>query len=98
MERLIWSFRSKINAKTWHGHLDQYVFLQSYDDIPRFWNLAHNITTGMIPKKDEGTKLSSAIDVPEYVLPAIMKKLRALLHQDEPAGSQGLASRSATSS
>jgi hypothetical protein len=86
MERLISSFfRSKINAKTWHGHLDQYVFLQSFDDIPWFWNLAHIITTGMIPKKDEGAKLGSAIDVPEYVKPAIMEKLSALLDLDEPA-------------
>jgi len=72
MERLILSFfRSKISAKTWHGLLDQYVFLKSYDDRPRFWNLAHIVTTGMIPNKDEGAKLGSAIDVPEYVLLAL---------------------------
>ncbi|XP_048548090.1 uncharacterized protein LOC125527622 [Triticum urartu] len=74
-------FRSRITSKQWHGLIDQYVFLESYDDRPRFSNLMHKITTGMVPKKDDGVALRSAINVPECVKPAILKKLCASLEQ-----------------
>ncbi|TVU24185.1 hypothetical protein EJB05_26588, partial [Eragrostis curvula] len=81
-ERLILSFfKSKIIDKSWHGLIDQYVFVQSYDDKPKIWNWIHKITTGMIPKKEDGAKLSSAIDVPEYVKPVILKTLNAILER-----------------
>lgn len=80
MESVILSFfKYKIIARRWHGHIDQYVFLESYNDKPKFWNLLHKLTTGMVPKKEDGAKLSSAIDVPEYVMPAILEKLGAIL-------------------
>ncbi|KAL6908245.1 hypothetical protein ACP4OV_002415 [Aristida adscensionis] len=86
MERLIsMIFKSRIIGKSWHGLMDQYVFVLSYDSRPKVWNWIHNITTGMIPKKDDGAKLCSAIDVPEFVKSEILKKLHAIL---EPAGSQ----------
>uniref|UniRef100_A0A8I6WZW6 USP domain-containing protein n=1 Tax=Hordeum vulgare subsp. vulgare TaxID=112509 RepID=A0A8I6WZW6_HORVV len=82
MERIIPSFfRSRITSKQWHGHIDQYVFLESYDDRPRFWNFLHYITTGMVPKKDDGATLHSAIDVPGCVRLAVLEKLRASLEQ-----------------
>ncbi|KAL6893724.1 hypothetical protein ACP4OV_007822 [Aristida adscensionis] len=86
MERLISGFfRAKIKAKRWHGRLDQYIFLQSYDDRPKFCNFIHMVTTGlMFPKKEDGAKLSSAINVPEYVRHAVLEKLHALLNQDGP--------------
>nr|CAB3495980.1 unnamed protein product [Digitaria exilis] len=89
MERLILSlFRFKINAKMWHGHLDQYIFLQSYKDRPKFWNLIHYVTTGLIAKRDDGAKLGRAIDVPQCVQPAILEKLSALLDVLAKPGSQ----------
>ncbi|XP_037428865.1 uncharacterized protein LOC119294721 isoform X1 [Triticum dicoccoides] len=80
MEGIISSFfKSKITSKQWHGHIDQYVFLESYD--ARFWNFLHHITTGMVPKKDDGATLSNAIDVPECVKAAILKRLCASLQK-----------------
>ncbi|KAL6654182.1 hypothetical protein ACP70R_007647 [Stipagrostis hirtigluma subsp. patula] len=82
MERLMLCFfKSKIKAKRWHKHLDQYFFLQSYDDRPKFCNFIHTVTTGMLPKKDDGAKLSHAIDVPKYVRYAALEKLRAIMDQ-----------------
>ncbi|VAH23751.1 unnamed protein product [Triticum turgidum subsp. durum] len=82
MERTMSSlFRSRVTTKQWHGLIDQYVFLESYDDRPRFWNLLHKITTGMAPKKDDGATLRDAIDVPECVRPTILKKLCASLEK-----------------
>lgn len=81
MERLILSFfTSKIIAKRWHGLVDQYVFVQSYDDRPKFWNLIHKVTTGVV-SKDDGGKAWQRYDVPEHVRPAILEKLRAILEQ-----------------
>ncbi|KAF7004618.1 hypothetical protein CFC21_019826 [Triticum aestivum] len=74
-------FKSRITSKHWHGLIDQYVFLESYDDIPRCWNVMHQISTGMVPKKGDGAKLRSAISVPECIKPAILKKLRASLEK-----------------
>uniref|UniRef100_A0A0E0RAZ9 USP domain-containing protein n=1 Tax=Oryza rufipogon TaxID=4529 RepID=A0A0E0RAZ9_ORYRU len=62
----------------WHGQIDQYVFLESYDDRPRIWNLIHKISTGMVPKKDNGAKLSNPIDIPECVKHAILEKLNSI--------------------
>uniref|UniRef100_A0A452ZBE6 USP domain-containing protein n=1 Tax=Aegilops tauschii subsp. strangulata TaxID=200361 RepID=A0A452ZBE6_AEGTS len=82
MERTISSiFKSRVTTKQWHGLIDQYVFLESYDDRPRFWNLLHKMTTGMVPKKDDGATLRNAIDVPGCVRPAILKKLSASLEK-----------------
>uniref|UniRef100_A0A0E0J4C6 USP domain-containing protein n=1 Tax=Oryza nivara TaxID=4536 RepID=A0A0E0J4C6_ORYNI len=79
MENLILCcFKSNIIAKRWHGHIDQYVFLESYDDRPKIWNLIHTISTGMVPKKDNGAKLSNAIDIPECVKHAILEKLNSM--------------------
>ncbi|XBH70273.1 hypothetical protein VPH35_097966 [Triticum aestivum] len=78
---LLWFSRAKITDKRWHGHLDQYVFLQSYEDRPRFWNFVHNLTTGIIPKKDDGAKLSSAITVPECVKKAVLEKLSIMVEE-----------------
>lgn len=79
-------FRSRITTKLWHGHIDQYVFLESYDNKPRFWNFLHYITMGMSPKKDDGTTLHNAIDVPECVRPAILEKLCASLEKPSSPG------------
>ncbi|WVZ50567.1 hypothetical protein U9M48_001809 [Paspalum notatum var. saurae] len=85
LERLMLSFfRSKISSKRWHGVLDQYVFVQSYGDKQKFWNLAHKVTTGMVPEKGDGAELSSAIDVPEYVWPQVLEKLGEIMRHDEP--------------
>ncbi|KAJ1256772.1 hypothetical protein BS78_K313700, partial [Paspalum vaginatum] len=85
LERLILSFfRSKVSSKRWHGVLDQYVFVQSYGDKQKFWNLAHKVTTGMVPKKGDGAELSSTIDVPEYVWPQVLEKLLEIMRHDEP--------------
>ncbi|KAL6600357.1 hypothetical protein ACP70R_045157 [Stipagrostis hirtigluma subsp. patula] len=85
MEGLMFCFfRSKIKAKRWHNHLDQYIFLQSYDDRPRFCNFIHMITTGMFPKKDDGAKLGHAVDIPEYVRSATLEKLRKIMDLMDP--------------
>jgi hypothetical protein len=82
MESTISSFfRSRITKKQWHGHIDQYVFLESYDDRPRFWNVLHKISTGLTPKKEDGATLGSAIDLPECVKSAVLKKLCATLEK-----------------
>ncbi|VAH98055.1 unnamed protein product [Triticum turgidum subsp. durum] len=78
---LLWFSRAKITDKRWHGFLDQYVFLQSYDDRPRLWNFVHNLTTGIIPKKDDGAKLSSAIKVPVVVKKAVLDKLSTMVEE-----------------
>jgi hypothetical protein len=69
---------SKITDRRWHGFIDQYVFVESYDDRPRFWNLIHNLTTGIVPKKEDGAKLGSAVQVPECVRQAVLEKLSKL--------------------
>jgi hypothetical protein len=80
MENLILSFfTSRIIAKRWHGFLDQYVFVQSYDYIPTHWNRIHKVTTGVLPKKDNGEKLGEAIDIPDCVRSEILVKIRAIL-------------------
>lgn len=75
---IIQFFRSKVNKK-WHGLIDQYAFVQSYDDRPRCWNHLHNLTTGLVPKKEDGAKLSSAIKVPDFVKQAVRNKLHIIL-------------------
>ncbi|CAN6381805.1 unnamed protein product [Urochloa humidicola] len=80
MERLIkLLFKWKITAKRWHGLLDQYVFVHSYDYIPTHWNRVHKVTTGMLPKKEDGEKLSNAVDIPDCVKSEIMEKILAIL-------------------
>ncbi|KAG0520144.1 hypothetical protein BDA96_08G048100 [Sorghum bicolor] len=74
--------RSKITGRRWHGFIDQYVFVESYDDRPRFWNLIHNLTTGIVAKKDDGAKLSTPVEVTDYVRQAVLEKLRKLLVDD----------------
>ncbi|KQJ88109.1 hypothetical protein BRADI_4g15430v3 [Brachypodium distachyon] len=71
-------FTSKIADSRWHGVLDQYAFLQSYDDSPSAWNFMRKFCTGAIPKKDEGAKLSEPIGIPECVKPAILVTLRSM--------------------
>uniref|UniRef100_J3N9L7 USP domain-containing protein n=1 Tax=Oryza brachyantha TaxID=4533 RepID=J3N9L7_ORYBR len=74
-EKLILSFfKSKITER-WHGVIDQYVFLQSYDGSPTFWNLLHKLTMGAVAEKDEGAELGNPISIPECVKPEILKKL-----------------------
>lgn len=72
-----------ITDRRWHGMIDQYVFVQSYDDRPRFWNLIHNLTTGIIPKKDDGAALSSPFEVKKYVRRAVLDKLKDMIYEDE---------------
>jgi hypothetical protein len=79
---LLYFSRTKISGRRWHGHIDQYVFVQSYNDRPRFWNIIHNLTTGIIPKKDDGAKLSSAIKVPDYVREAVLEKLGKMMEEE----------------
>ncbi|KAF8779141.1 hypothetical protein HU200_002814 [Digitaria exilis] len=82
MEKTILSFfASKITDKRWHGLLDQYVFMQSYDDRPKVWNWFHTVTTGLVPKKEDGAKLGSAHPVPDCVLSNIREKLNVILEQ-----------------
>ncbi|KAM3206480.1 hypothetical protein ACQJBY_061914 [Aegilops geniculata] len=78
---LLWFSRAKIIDKRWHGYIDQYFFVQSYDDSPRYWNFVHNLTTGIIPKKDDGAELNSAIKVPEYVKKAVLEKLSTMVEE-----------------
>jgi hypothetical protein len=79
VENFISSFlRSKIADSRWHGALDQHVFLQSYNDSPTVGNLFHIISTGALPKKEEGATLSDHISIPECVKPAILGALRSL--------------------
>ncbi|KAM0925453.1 hypothetical protein ACQ4PT_004129 [Festuca glaucescens] len=80
---LLYFSRTKISGRRWHGFIDQYVFVQSDDDRPRFWNLIHNLTTGIIPKKDDGAKLSSAIKVPDYVREAVLGKLTKMMEEEQ---------------
>uniref|UniRef100_A0A0D9XU95 DUF4220 domain-containing protein n=1 Tax=Leersia perrieri TaxID=77586 RepID=A0A0D9XU95_9ORYZ len=54
------------------------VFLDSYDDRPKIWNLAHKISTGIVPKKENGAKPGNAIDVPECVKRAILEILNSI--------------------
>ncbi|CAL4983201.1 unnamed protein product [Urochloa decumbens] len=62
-----------------HGLLDQYVFVHSYDYIPTHWNRVHKVTTGMLPKKEDGEKLSNAVNIPKCVRSEIMEKILAIL-------------------
>ncbi|KAL6908241.1 hypothetical protein ACP4OV_002411 [Aristida adscensionis] len=79
IEKLIWSFfTSKIGGR-WHGLIDQYHFLQSFDYTPSVWNMMNSATLGMVPRKNYGEKLGSAIKLPECVKPAIMRTLRILV-------------------
>ncbi|XP_066334556.1 uncharacterized protein [Miscanthus floridulus] len=71
-------FKSKIISERWHGVIDQYVFLHSYDGKPRIWNLMHKVTVGVVEKKDEGAELGKAISIPDCLKPAILDKLRSL--------------------
>ncbi|KAK8456775.1 hypothetical protein SEVIR_3G070300v4 [Setaria viridis] len=87
---LLYFSRSKITDKRWHGFIDQYVFVQSYDDRPRFWNFIHNLTTGIIPKKDDGAALSGAIKVPEYVRQAVLEKLIKILENEQGSDLPGV--------
>lgn len=81
-EKLIWSFfTSKIGGR-WHGLIDQYDFLRKFDYIPSTWNRMHSATLGMVPRKKDGAKLSTAVEVPECVKPAIMRTLRRLSVDD----------------
>lgn len=83
---LLYFTRAKITDRRWHGLIDQYVFVQSYDDRPRFWNLIHNLTTGIIPKKSDGAALSSAFEVPKYVRRAVLDKLKGIICEDKKSG------------
>ncbi|KAL6654197.1 hypothetical protein ACP70R_007662 [Stipagrostis hirtigluma subsp. patula] len=79
VERVIWSFfTSRISHGRWHGLIDQYEFLQSFDYIPSMWNRLHRVTLGMVPERDLGTQLGSAIKIPECVKPAVMRALRSM--------------------
>ncbi len=74
-EKLILSFFTSKITERWHGVIDQYVFLQSYDGSPTFWNLLHKLTMGALPEKDEGAEVGNAINIPDCVKPEILKKL-----------------------
>ncbi|KAM0842437.1 hypothetical protein ACQ4PT_058371 [Festuca glaucescens] len=79
MDKFIRScFTSKIASRKWHGVLDQFAFFQSYADSPILWNLMHIVSTGAIPKKDDGAKLGDHIDIPECVRAAILVTLRSM--------------------
>ncbi|KAF8673373.1 hypothetical protein HU200_048936 [Digitaria exilis] len=81
-EKLIWSFFTSKIGNRWHGLMDQYEFLRSFDYIPSTWNGLHSATLGLVPKKNNGAKLSTAVEVPECVKPAIMRTLRRLSIDD----------------
>lgn len=82
-EKLIWSFfTSKIGGR-WHGFIDQYDFLRSFDYIPSTWNGLHRVTLGMLQKKNNGAQLGTAIKVPDCVKPAIMRTLRLAVNLAE---------------
>ncbi|VAI11700.1 unnamed protein product [Triticum turgidum subsp. durum] len=79
MEKFISSFfTSKIVDTRGHGVLDQYAFLQSYNESPTIWNCVHIVSTGAIPKKEAGAQLSDHINIPECVKPAIQEALCTL--------------------
>lgn len=89
-EKLIWSFfTSKIGGR-WHGIMDQYELLRSFDYIPSIWNAAHRATLGLVERKNDGAKLSADIKVPECVKSAIMRTLRSSIElaKDGPLQSQ----------
>uniref|UniRef100_A0ACD5V7F6 Uncharacterized protein n=1 Tax=Avena sativa TaxID=4498 RepID=A0ACD5V7F6_AVESA len=71
-------FAPKIASRRWHGVIDQFAFFQSYGDSPSAWNLMHIVSTGAIPEKDDGTKLSDHINIPECVKAAILVTLRSM--------------------
>ncbi|XP_066356836.1 uncharacterized protein [Miscanthus floridulus] len=87
---LYFSTRSRItDQRRWHGFIDQYVFVQSYHDTPWCWNLIHNLTTGLVPKKEDGAELSSPIQIPECVKQAVLEKLGSMIVEaadERPAG------------
>lgn len=94
MEKFISSFlTSKISHHRWHGVIDQHAFLQSYDDSPSVWNLMHTISTGAIPKKEEGTKLEAHIKILDCVKEAILQALVSLdldlVHDQRPDADTG---------
>lgn len=79
MEKFISSFcTSKIANRRWHGVLDQFAFFQSYDDSPTAWNFMHILSTGAVPRKEDGTKLIDHITIPECVKDAILVRLRSM--------------------
>nr|CAB3467864.1 unnamed protein product [Digitaria exilis] len=57
------------------------ILEMSYDDRPKVWNWFHTVTTGLVPKKEDGAKLGSAHPVPDCVLSNIREKLNVILEQ-----------------
>uniref|UniRef100_A0ACD5T6Q7 Uncharacterized protein n=1 Tax=Avena sativa TaxID=4498 RepID=A0ACD5T6Q7_AVESA len=82
-EKLIWSFFTSNIGGRWHGFIDQYEFLRSFDHIPSNWNRMHRMTLGLIPRKSNGQALGTAIKVPECIKPAIMRTLRCTINRAE---------------
>ncbi|BAT14874.1 Os11g0617200 [Oryza sativa Japonica Group] len=85
MEKLLSSFLTlssflsrKIFSDPWHGYIDQYDFLQSFDYSPSLWNLMYRATLGVIKERVKGQKPGTAIKIPECVKPAILQALRSM--------------------
>ncbi|KAF2911669.1 hypothetical protein DAI22_11g198600 [Oryza sativa Japonica Group] len=68
----------KIFSDPWHGYIDQYDFLQSFDYSPSLWNLMYRATLGVIKERVKGQKPGTAIKIPECVKPAILQALRSM--------------------
>ncbi|KAL6908248.1 hypothetical protein ACP4OV_002418 [Aristida adscensionis] len=73
------SVRSPVmHSKGFVGIMGQYVFLQSFNYTEWKWNVVHTLTMGMIKCKGAGTKLGSAIELPEKVKVNVFQALCCL--------------------
>jgi hypothetical protein len=74
--RFIRSFYNSNIAEAWHGCMDQYDFLESYNYKPFFRKMANAISLGKMPQDLDGRKRGEAIKVPNCVKAAILQVLR----------------------
>lgn len=75
-ENLTCSFFTSKLADPWHGHIDQYEFLQSCTYKPTLWKLAHTATLGKTPEKLDGRTGGGAIKIHECVKGAVLQEVR----------------------
>ncbi|KAG2562464.1 hypothetical protein PVAP13_8KG243003 [Panicum virgatum] len=59
-------------------HINQYIFLQSFNYSAWRWKLVHALTMGVVESKSDGTKLSGAIKLPQNVKVKVFEALGRL--------------------
>jgi hypothetical protein len=74
--RLVKSFYKSKIADAWHGCMDQYDFLDSFNYKPLFRKVANAISLGKMPQALDGRKRGDVIKVPECVKLAMLQALR----------------------